>query len=104
MDSGCPSGLAELLICGASHSQAGGGVLRHWGLPEEWAAAVEFHHEPEHCDSALAALLYITEHLTESAEDLPSMARLNAALQKLGWETGDLRSLELFLELGGCVH
>jgi HD-like signal output (HDOD) protein len=98
VDSGCPTDLAELVICGATHSQAGGSVLRHWGLPEEWAVAVDFHHEPEHCDSALAAMLCITEHLTESAEDLPSMARLNASLQALGWRDCDLRFLELLAD------
>jgi HD-like signal output (HDOD) protein len=98
MDSGYSPDLAELLICGATHSQAGGSVLRHWGLPQEWTVAVDFHHEPEHCDSPLAAMLYIAEHLTESAEDLPSIARLNAALQALGWQFCDLRSLEVLAD------
>jgi hypothetical protein len=43
-------------------------------------------------------MLYIAEHLTESAEDLPSMARLNAALQALGWQHCDLRSLEVLAD------
>lgn len=36
---------AEQLILGFDHAVAGGALLRHWGLPESLAAAVEGHHE-----------------------------------------------------------
>lgn len=81
---GCSIAVAELLTVGASHADAGADVLRHWRLPNEYVAAVEYHHEPEHCDTPLAALLYVVEHRTASEEDLPSASRLNVSLRRLG--------------------
>jgi putative nucleotidyltransferase with HDIG domain len=81
---GCATAVAEVLTCGATHAEAGADVLRHWGLPEDYIEAVEFHHEPEHVSLPLASLLYLAEQCTGSEEDLPSAARMRHALDVLG--------------------
>lgn len=74
---------AELLLCGFDHALAGGEIARQWLLPEDLVEAVAKHHEPEHARGPLASVLFLAEHWSGSQEDLPSLARLNAALDRL---------------------
>ena len=67
--SGCERGVAELLILGATHGQAGADVLRHWRMPEDYVRAVEYHHDPETGGDAGSALLYLAEQWTEPNGD-----------------------------------
>ena len=92
---GCSSAVAELITSGVSHAEAGAKVLRAWNLPEEYVMAIEYHHEPEHCDSDLSALLYIVECLTASDEDLPSNVRWQIALDRLRLSTTDLEGIHV---------
>ena len=93
---GCSSAVAELITSGLSHAEAGAKVLRAWNLPQEYITAIEYHHEPEHCDSDLAALLYIVEGVTASEEDLPSQVRWQIALDRLRLSTTDLRRIQVY--------
>jgi HD-like signal output (HDOD) protein len=86
---GVQSAIAELLTCGITHAEASGAILRYWQLPDEYVKAVMHHHEPGHCDSALAALLYLVEFWTASDEDTPSAARLQDSLSRLGLTVTD---------------
>jgi HD-like signal output (HDOD) protein len=81
--SGCELSVAELIVCGMDHAEAGALVLRHWGLPDRFIEAVLFHHQPQQTESNLAALLYLVEFWTDSEEDPASNVRLQAALQRL---------------------
>ena len=65
VSAGCERSVAELLIFGATHGQAGADVLRHWCMPEAYVRAVEYHHDPETGGDIGAALLYLTEQWTE---------------------------------------
>lgn len=78
---GCQPGTAELVLCGFDHADAGAEVLRYWKFSEELVSAVQYHHQPERASSRLAAILYLTEYWTDSEEDLPSNARLAAAMK-----------------------
>lgn len=78
---GCQPAMAELVFCGFDHAEAGAEVLRAWNFSEEHVTAVRYHHQPERSMSPLAAVLYLTEFWTDSEEDLPSNARLCAALR-----------------------
>lgn len=93
MRKGVPSSIAEVLVCGMAHSEAGAEVLRHWGLRKECADALQFHHEPEQSDSNLSAMLYLVEYLTGSEEDISSIVRLRTSLQRLHLTEGDLDRL-----------
>lgn len=78
---GCQSATCEMVLCGFDHAAAGAEVLRYWKVAEELVTAVEHHHQPEKSTSRLAAVLYLTEHWTDSEEDLPSNARMAEAIK-----------------------
>jgi putative nucleotidyltransferase with HDIG domain len=80
---GTPRAVAEVLICGMDHAEAGAEVLRFWHFPDAFVEAVRWHHEPERCDGKESSLLYLLEFWTDAAEDLPSNARIGAALENL---------------------
>jgi putative nucleotidyltransferase with HDIG domain len=90
-NAGCSTAVAELVTSGVSHAEAGAQVFRAWNLPEEYATAIEYHHEPEHCESVFAALLYVVECVTGSEEDLPSSVRWSSAMTRLGLNPTDLQ-------------
>ena len=81
--SGCETPVAELLIFGTTHAQAGADVLRHWGMPEDYVNAVEHHHDPEVGGSTGAALLYLTEQWTEPNGDRLRDDRLEYSMAEL---------------------
>lgn len=81
---GVPRQIAEIVTCGADHALAGADVLRSWGLPQDYIAAVESHHQPERSPSDASALLYLVEFCTDSEEDLPSEIRMRCALDRVG--------------------
>lgn len=65
----CPSLEIELEIAGLSHDELGAELGRHWGLPEEFIAALRHHHRPGACGTAgspLARMIYIAEKLLHS--------------------------------------
>ncbi len=84
LERGCEPTFAEAVLCGFDHGVGGADVLRLWSFPEHLIAAVQNHHQPEHTDSELAAILYLAEFWSGSDEDLPSWARLRAALERSG--------------------
>jgi HD-like signal output (HDOD) protein len=77
------------------HAGAGALVLEQWKLPEAYAEALRFHHEPHLTASKLAALLYLVEFWTASEEDPASQARLNAALDRVGLTLDSVMRLRL---------
>jgi putative nucleotidyltransferase with HDIG domain len=87
---GCESAVAEVVVCGFDHAEAGADVLRHWQFNEELVTAVRFHHMPDRASSRMAALLYLTEFWTDAEEDIPSSARLDLAFQRVGITPADL--------------
>jgi HD-like signal output (HDOD) protein len=87
---GCESAVAEVVVCGFDHAEAGADVLRHWQFSDELITAVRFHHLPDRTQSRMAALLYLTEFWTDSEEDIPSNARLDLAFERVGITPADL--------------
>ena len=90
MIKGCQPAVAEVVVCGFDHAEAGADILRHWKFTDELIAAIRFHHTPERTSSAMAAILYLTEYWTDAEEDIPSNARLEAAFEKAGVKQSDL--------------
>lgn len=84
LERGCQPVFAEAVLCGFDHGVAGGDILRLWSFPENLTEAVQSHHQPEHSDSKLAAILYLAEFWSGSDEDLPSWVRLRSALERSG--------------------
>ena len=84
LEKGCEPVFAEAVLCGFDHGAAGGDILRLWSFPENLTQAVHNHHQPEHADSELAAILYLAEFWSGSDEDLPSWLRLRSALERSG--------------------
>ena len=82
--SACPAVYAENLLLRTDHATLGGRIARMWRLPEETVAAIQYHHVPDETGNRLAHILYLAEYLSDSAEDLPSQVRMNAALRSLG--------------------
>lgn len=75
---------AEMLLCGFDHCEAGAQVLREWNLPEAFVNAIGHHHDPENTGDPLASVLYLAEHQSASAEDAPSLTRLQCAARRCG--------------------
>jgi putative nucleotidyltransferase with HDIG domain len=84
LEKGCEPVFAEMVLCGFDHGEAGADILNSWSFPEHLVQAVHYHHQPEHCDSALASLLYLAEFWSGSDEDMPSAARLRSAQKRVG--------------------
>jgi putative nucleotidyltransferase with HDIG domain len=91
---GCEPFRVERILCGFSHAQAGARALRLWSFPDHFIEAVEFHHQPEKSKGKLASLLFLTEHWTGAQEDVPSLARLLTALERLGLKEDSLDEFE----------
>jgi len=89
---GCESSIAEVVVCGFDHAEAGADVLKHWKFSDELIAAVRFHHAPERNKSPMSSLLYVTEYWTDSEEDIPSNARLEVAFETVGITMDDLKN------------
>jgi putative nucleotidyltransferase with HDIG domain len=89
---GCESAVAEVVVCGFDHAEAGADVLRYWQFSEELVTAVRYHHLPDRTASRMSALLYLTEFWTDSEEDIPSNARLDLAFERVGISPADLSS------------
>jgi len=81
---GCEVTIAELVLFGFDHSEAGAEVLRIWKFPPEMVTAVRNHHNPDRVASDLAALLYVAEFWSAADEDLPSNTILQGAVKQLG--------------------
>ena len=92
IERGCEPVFAEYVLCGTDHGTIGARLLRYWKFPEQLVEAVASHHQPEHSTSELAALLYLAEYLSGSEEDLSSVARLRAALERVGMSFETLKS------------
>jgi putative nucleotidyltransferase with HDIG domain len=52
---------AETQVIGFHHGHVGGALLRSWGLPDEVAAAVTFHHEPDKTANRLATVVALAD-------------------------------------------
>ncbi|HYI93357.1 MAG TPA: HDOD domain-containing protein [Bryobacteraceae bacterium] len=87
---GCESAVAEVVVCGFDHAEAGADVLKHWKFSDELIAAVRYHHMPEKTKSPMAGILYLTEFWTDIEEDIPSNARLDLAFELSGITPADL--------------
>jgi putative nucleotidyltransferase with HDIG domain len=90
---GCEPFLAERMLSGFSHAQAGARALKGWRFPEPLVTAVEFHHQPEKTGDRLAAILFLVEHWSDAGEDVPSAARLRLALERAQLKESDLARL-----------
>jgi putative nucleotidyltransferase with HDIG domain len=88
---GCPPVYSENLLLRTDHASLSARIVDGWRLPESTVTAIREHHSPEKVTNTLARLLYLAEFVSESDEDLPSLARLTVSMKdtKLGWE--DLR-------------
>ncbi|MBL8213223.1 MAG: HDOD domain-containing protein [Bryobacterales bacterium] len=93
LEQGGEAMFAETLLCGFDHTLAGKEVLQHWRMSQSLISAITYHHQPERNDSNLTHLLYLAEHCSGSNEDLPSLARLNRALEKTGIDQQQLGML-----------
>lgn len=89
---GCEPAIAEVVVCGFDHAEAGADVLRHWKFSDELISAVRYHHMPERCPAPMSAILYLTEFWTDSEEDIPSNSRLDLAFEIAGITPSDLNN------------
>jgi putative nucleotidyltransferase with HDIG domain len=96
LQNGCEAMFAETILAGFDHTVAGREVMQRWALPPAFAAAVEFHHQPEQSEAILPSILYLAEHCSGSAEDLPSAARFQIALDRVGVSRQKLNALPAF--------
>ncbi len=92
---GCETTVAEVVLLGFDHAEAGADVLEIWKFPRDMVQAVRHHHSPDWTDSDLAALLYVTEFWSAAEEDLPSNSVLRSALRRLGISAEDLGTADL---------
>jgi putative nucleotidyltransferase with HDIG domain len=99
-DGGCPRVYAENLILRRDHGELGALLAEYWKLPAHMADAIRYHHRPEQSSSPLAHVLYMTEFLTSSDEDLPSRYRLALALDRLRLRLEDT----IMLKAGAIVE
>ena len=91
---GCESSVAEAVVCGFDHAEAGAAVLTSWQFGEELVSAIRNHHSPDRSGSVTAAILYLTEYWTDSEEDIPSNARLDTAFELAGLKPRDLYEMQ----------
>jgi putative nucleotidyltransferase with HDIG domain len=75
--------VAEQMVYGATHAEAGADVLRHWHMPAEYVSAVEYHHTPEQGGGVASAMLYLGEQWTDANGDRLCESRLQSALNML---------------------
>ena len=92
---GCTLSQVETALCGSAHAELGARALERWNFPQDLVEAVRFHHRPEQSSSVLAAVLYLTELCSSPLEDVPSLARAKAALERLGLDAEGQYELEL---------
>ena len=81
---GCEATIAELVLLGFDHAEAGAEVLKIWNFAPDMVDAVRYHHTPDQAKSGLAAVLYLSEFWSAADEDLPSNSVLQAALKQVG--------------------
>ena len=82
-DAACPV-LADMAVLRCDHGEFGARVVERWSLPADLAAAIRFHHRPELSRETMPKLLYLAEFVSESDEDIPSVARLRDAMSAVG--------------------
>ena len=87
---GCPQLYAERLVVHTDHAALGASIAQRWRLPEDTVLAIQRHHSPEIGENRLAHVLYLSEYLSESEEDLPSRARLEQSLEGLSLGMGQI--------------
>lgn len=81
---GCPQTIVERVVFGEDHAALGARLLRRWNFAARIVEAVKAHHEPEHCDSAMAGILYLAERTHMHDRDLESARREVLALKAAG--------------------
>jgi putative nucleotidyltransferase with HDIG domain len=65
---------AEVEVIQVHHAEVGGLVAQHWGLPERIVKAIQYHHDPEHGDDDLCAIVYVANKAANKIEPmLPGM-------------------------------
>jgi putative nucleotidyltransferase with HDIG domain len=87
---GCEQLLAETVLFGFDHADAGGEILAKWHFPTAVSDAVKYHHSPELTDDVLASILYLTEFWTEADEEPSSGVRMRHARELTGVSMADL--------------
>jgi putative nucleotidyltransferase with HDIG domain len=92
---GCEATIAELVLLGFDHSEAGAEVLKIWKFAPEMVDAVRHHHTPDRSKSDLAAVLYLSEFWSAADEDLPSNSVLQSALKQVGLSPEKLGTADL---------
>ena len=86
---GCEPTIAEWVLFGFDHAEAGAEVLRIWKFPQEMVTAVQYHHNPDRAGSDLAAVLYVAEFSSGADEDLSVQCYSARALKQLGLSPRD---------------
>jgi putative nucleotidyltransferase with HDIG domain len=87
---GCEQLLAETVLFGFDHADAGCEILQTWNFAGAIAQAVKRHHSPELTGDPLSAILYLTEFWTEADEEPTSNVRLRHAQKVTGVSIADL--------------
>ncbi len=94
----------ERAAFGVDHALLGGALARHWELPEDYAEAIEAHHEDARASSPLQAVVNLAESLARALDIPPSprnrLIGLNTEAVKLlgiDWSSQEIRDC-----LGRC--
>lgn len=82
-ESGCPI-LADFVVNGQDHGQIGAAILTIWRMPETLVDTLRHHHRPELGRSPMASIVYLSECVSESHEDIAVPSRLEGALAAVG--------------------
>ena len=98
---------AEAQVMGFHHAAVGGALLRSWGLPEEVADAVAFHHEPAATTNRLATVVALADAAAHAVGAIGS----GGACPQPDWDPSSAEvlgatpaQLEQFLEGLRCVE
>jgi putative nucleotidyltransferase with HDIG domain len=88
-----PTAWIDLVTCRHDHAEIGGSLLQSWSFPQSTVEAVQHHHSPERSESKLAAVVYLAEVRTGSAEDMPSLVRNGSALARTGLSLAEVHGV-----------
>jgi len=80
--------LAEREVVGFDHTEAGGGLIRQWNLPDSLYECVRYHHCPSKAEQypLEAAIIHLADYVAHAVQDETEIAQQLAGVDPLSWE------------------
>jgi len=84
---------AEKEVLGFTHAAVGGALLKHWKLPEQIVAAVNYHHNPAMASQFKVdvALVHIADIITSALTQDSSGEKFVPTLNSAAWDELDMK-------------